>query len=557
MCWMNPPRALPHVNSINAHGSNDGGDMLRNKIGVRSGLRWGVIFTAAVILLTSLTFDSAEARRRKRPAGGGYSPPYAAIVVDANSGEVLHAANADALRHPASLTKMMTLYLLFEQLEAGKLKLDSEMEVSAYAASQSPSKLGLRPGSSIEVEDAIKALVTKSANDVAVVISEAIGGEEEDFAKLMTRKARALGMNKTVYKNASGLPDSDQVTSARDQATLGRALQDRFPRYYRYFATKSFYFRGRAIGNHNRLLGRVVGVDGIKTGYVRASGFNLVSSMRRGDRHIVATVLGGTSGGARDARMRSLLEGHIAEASVRRTAPKVVEFAQTNESAPRARVASADGASRVAARSEPAQRAGVPTASADPRLPVTDPRLPENVGERASEIVRAPLAAPAPGSSEPIQPIPVRTMTVKRGGAQVASAASVQVAPPRDSSPSAVSAKPGVLGTLTGREIASAGAGFTLSSSNQRAAPPPPIRRDGWIIQIGAVPGEGQAQDLLKSAQSVARTMLGTAEPFTERVNKGETTLYRARFAGFDREKAEATCKYLKKNEISCLALKN
>ena len=526
--------------------------MLRNDIGVRSGLRWGVILTAAVILLTSVTFDSAEARRRKRAVKGGYSPPYAAIVVDANSGEVLHAANADALRHPASLTKMMTLYLLFEQLEAGKVKLDSEMEVSAYAASQAPSKLGLRPGATIEVEDAIKALVTKSANDVAVVISEAIGGEEEDFAKLMTRKARALGMNKTVYKNASGLPDDDQVTTARDQATLGRALQDRFPRYYRYFSTRSFYFRGRTIGNHNKLLGRVAGVDGIKTGYVRASGFNLVSSMRRGDRHIVATVLGGTSGGARDARMRSLLEGHIAEAAVRRTAPKVVEFAQANDSAPRARAASADRVSRA----EPPPRASVQTATADPRLPAIEPRLSESAGDPASEIVRAPLAAPAPGSSEPIQPIPVRTMTVKRGGAQLVSTASVHAPAARDPSPSAAAAKPGVLGTLTGREIASAGAGFTLSSSNQQAARPA-IRRDGWVIQIGAVPGEGQAQDLLKSAQSIAKTMLGSAEPFTERVAKGETTLYRARFAGFDREKAEAACKYLKRNEISCLALKN
>ena len=215
-----------------------------------------------------------------------YSPPYAAIVVDANSGSVLHAANPDALRHPASLTKIMTLYLLFEQIEAGKLRLDSRLEVSDHASQQAPSKLGLLPGQTLSVEDAIRALVTKSANDAAVVVAEAIGGDEETFARMMTRKARALGMSRTVYNNASGLPDEDQLTTARDQATLGRAIQDRFPRYYRYFATPSFTYRGHAMRNHNKLLGRVEGVDGIKTGYTRASGLQsrVVGAARQSPR---------------------------------------------------------------------------------------------------------------------------------------------------------------------------------------------------------------------------------------------------------------------------------
>ena len=222
-----------------------------------------------------------HAARRKRHQSPSYSPPYAAIVVDANSGNTLHAANADLLRHPASLTKIMTLYMLFEQIEAGKLRLDSRLEVSEHASEQAPSKLGLRPGQTLSVEDAIRALVTKSANDAAVVVAEAIGGDEETFGRMMTRKARALGMSRTVYVNASGLPDSDQITTARDQAILGRAIQDRFPRYYRYFATPAFVYHGRAMRNHNKLLGRVEGVDGIKTGYTRMSGFNLVSSVRR------------------------------------------------------------------------------------------------------------------------------------------------------------------------------------------------------------------------------------------------------------------------------------
>src|SRR6516164_6435882 len=212
--------------------------------------------------------------------------PYADIVVDGNSGNALHETNADALRHPASLTKIMTLYLLFEQLEAGKLKLDSQMKVSAEAAGQDPTKLGLKVGGTLQVEDAIKGIITRSANDAAVVVAEAIAGDEDEFAKLMTRKALALGMTHTVYRNASGLPDDAQVTTARDQAVLGRAIQERFPRYYKYFATRSFTFHGQSIGNHNNLLGRVEGVDGIKTGYISASGFNLVTSVHRGNRYL-------------------------------------------------------------------------------------------------------------------------------------------------------------------------------------------------------------------------------------------------------------------------------
>src|SRR3954454_10153091 len=177
------------------------------------------------------------------------------------------------------------------------------MPVSQHASEQSPTKLGLRPGQSIRVEDAIKGLVTRSANDAAVVIAEAIGGDEDDFAKLMTRKAHALGMSRTTYVNASGLPADEQITTARDQAILGRAIQDRFPRYYHYFSTVVFNYRGQSIRNHNHLLGSVEGIDGIKTGYTRASGFNIVTSLRRGNRHLVGVVLGGRSGGSRDAIM--------------------------------------------------------------------------------------------------------------------------------------------------------------------------------------------------------------------------------------------------------------
>lgn len=261
--------------------------------------------------------------------GPNYHPPYAAIVIDDNTAQVLHEENIDEPRHPASLTKIMTLYLLFEQIDAGKIKLDAQLPVSEFAAGQHPTKLHLKPGSTIMVEDAIKGIVTRSANDAAVVVAEAIGGNEDDFAKLMTAKAHALGMAGTTYVNASGLPADDQITTARDQALLGRAIQDRFPVYYRYFSTVSFRYRGKDIHNHNALLGQVEGVDGIKTGYTEASGYNLVVSLRRGDRHIVAVVLGGTSNAKRDARMRELIDEYLPMAATRRTAPQVIEGAST------------------------------------------------------------------------------------------------------------------------------------------------------------------------------------------------------------------------------------
>src|SRR6201747_1761878 len=324
--------------------------MLRTTLVSSRVLRVCVLGLATITTAIIFTTDTADARRyshrrhvRDAEARQSYSPAFSSIIVDGNSGATLSANNPAASRHPASLTKIMTLYLLFERLDAGKLKLDSEMEVSEYASQQAPTKLGLRPGQTINVEDAIKGLVTRSANDAAVVIAEAISGDEDDFATLMTRKARALGMTKTVYRNANGLPNDEQVTTARDQAPLGRAIQDRFPRYYRYFATASFNYRGHAIRNHNRLLGNVEGVDGIKTGYTRASGFNLVTSMRRGNRHLVGVVLGGRSGGSRDAIMRNLLAENLEKGASKRTVAAITE---RNSGDANTEVAEADAASR-------------------------------------------------------------------------------------------------------------------------------------------------------------------------------------------------------------------
>jgi D-alanyl-D-alanine carboxypeptidase len=294
----------------------------------------------AMLAVAGSDWDGAQARGSRHHAkhegkhrvvhGPNYNPPYAAIVVDANSDQVLHEADADEPRHPASVTKIMTLYLLFEQIEAGKFKLDTPLQISAHAAIQPPTKLGLKVNQTLSVEDAIKGMVTKSANDAAVVVSEAVGGTEEEFAVLMTEKAQALGMTHTTYVNASGLPAEEQITSARDQAILGRAIQERFPGFYRYFSLPSFRYHGREMPNHNGLLGQVKGMDGIKTGYTEASGYNLVASVRRDNKHIVAVVLGGKSNAARNARMRELIEQHIVHASALRSAPAVIEAAKGN-----------------------------------------------------------------------------------------------------------------------------------------------------------------------------------------------------------------------------------
>jgi D-alanyl-D-alanine carboxypeptidase len=563
--------------------------MFRACVGASRGLRWAILALSTAFLLVSIGTDPADARSRRRvkhtqTKHNTYSPPYSAIVVDHNSGRVLHATNPDSSRHPASITKIMTLYLLFEQLEAGKLKLDTELPVSSHASVQAPSKLYLRPGQSIAVEDAIKALVTKSANDVAVVVAEAIAGDEEEFAKLMTRKARALGMTRTVYANASGLPDDEQITTARDQALLGRAIQDRFPRYYRYFSTSSFYFRGHAIRNHNRLLGRVAGVDGIKTGFINKSGFNLVTSVRRGNRHLVAVVIGGKSGSARDARMRALIEENIGEGATERTAAKIVEGASAQA---QAKPATTPGIGLHLPRAEPASRVESVT-RAEPAPYAVDPARPDS-----TPLPAAP-ARPTPGSTEPIAAVPVRTLTVRAANTvqnaamtalslAAAGGGQVPAAPPAAASPAsaaAPAAAPAAAAAPRQYHTASAAAVPVATAPAAKPAAPgaPPARpasvpasepqqtaaisaapkvRAGWIIQIGAFPDEGEARERLESARTIAKGILGHADPFTERVTKGRETLYRARFAGLNERRAEAACKYFKRNNIDCFAVKN
>jgi D-alanyl-D-alanine carboxypeptidase len=582
----------------------------------RSGLRYCLLASAAIAAALTITSDVADARRHHRShahhahAGRShhrqarledYSPPFASIVLDGNSGAVLQAASPDALRHPASLTKVMTLYLLFERLESGRLKLDSPLRVSEHAAEQAPTKLELKPGQAITVEDAIKSIVTKSANDAAVAVAENLAGDEDNFAKLMTQKAHALGMAHTKYVNASGLPDDDQITTARDQALLGRAIQERFPRYYKFFSTETFVYHGEAMRNHNHLLGAVDGVDGIKTGFTRASGFNLLTSLHRDGRYLIAVVMGGPSASERDERMRELIGAHIKEAALRRTAPTIVEVAERRDEpatkipAARAdRTVTASVDSRVVAgsndpirpllvktisyRTAPAQTASLtpmpalipvaaPASAAQPAA--AQPAAPAQAAARASPQLRAEIASAAPSVdlkaaaqmtsqvapqvasqvtpqmtaqmtaqvAAQIEPLPPTRMLAEPAPAKLAETAPVQMQPAQIE-PAPAEAR-------------------TIMPSTTAYSAPATHAHGGWLIQIGAFDDEDQAKQHLSAAQIKVHVPLAAKDPFTERVQKGDKALYRARFAGFDKSTAEAACRALKRSDFECMTLKN
>ncbi len=457
-------------------------------------------FVSLAIAATLFSANGAQAATSK----------YAAIVIDVNSGKTMFSASADAPRYPASLTKMMTIYLLFEGLKAGKFSKHTPMPVSQHASSQAPSKLGLKPGQRITVENAILALVTKSANDAAATSGEFMGGSEARFAQIMTSKARRLGMSRTTFRNASGLPDPRQLTTARDMATLGMALRAHFPEYYAYFSTRSFTYGRSRMGNHNKLLGRVAGVDGIKTGYTRASGFNLVTSVKSGNRHLVAVVMGGASGRARDQHMASL---------VKKYTPK----------------ASSVSTSTLMARLLGKKAAPVPA-------PVVEDAVAEVEVASATEIAETPANVPTPVEKrieEPQELAYAAPVPVKRPAVAIASVTEA-TADDEDAAEdeTAKTETPATVDPIT-----------TASKDNNPG---------GWVIQIAAADSEAGARKILSNAKSKGGKALSRAEPFTQSVEKGSATLYRARFSGFENKQvAWNACAALKKQKISCYALTN
>lgn len=454
-------------------------------------------------------------------AAPAFAAKYAGVVVDANTGKVLYSEDAGGLRYPASLTKMMTLYLVFEALESGKIRKDSPVPMTAHAAAEPPSKLGLPAGRTFTVEQGILALVTRSANDVAMAFAEYIGGSEANFGRMMTAKARAIGMRNTVYYNPNGLPDDRQVTTARDQATLGIALRQHFPQYYGYFSTRSFRFGKQVIGNHNRLLGKVSGVDGIKTGYTRAAGFNLATSAMAGNRSIVVVVLGEPSGATRNARVTRLVQRYLPDASngrrtfviAKASTPRVMDapIAAARPAEPAVEVASADDGEDGLPNVGP-----VPGSRYNARrmaLAYQEDKTPAPVvGKEAlvAELKQTAKPAPAPAKVKaPVPPAPVETASA---------------APAVDE--------------------------LTTSSTKAEAS--------GWIIQVGAAQSPQQAKELLQKAQEKGGKVLRSADPYTVAFNSDGAKVYRARFSGFDNQNsAMQACKQLKRRGMGCWASLN
>ena len=443
----------------------------------------------------------------------------------------------------------MTLYLLFEQLQKGRMSLDTEIGVSPHAASMEPTKLGLRAGSRITIDSAVRAIVTKSANDMAVAIAEAIGGSEDHFAQMMTAKARELGMSHTQYVNASGLPNDGQLTTAQDLAILGLSIQERFPQYFHYFSTPSFRYAGSFMTNHDHLLGHVEGVDGIKTGYTHASGYNLLTDVRRGGRHLIGVVLGGRSWRSRDLMMTSLIDDHIAEASIGRNGALIADETAEAHAAAASAPPKQDEPSPAVAANKPPEREALHEAR--PETPTRAPALAYASYERP----RPAFVASSPKAIADETPV---TDTIPKhaldGATRSQHGSSATPTPLRW----LVGAQPvRVHGRAEASLRAAAPVARLASSRSATADDEAAAAHSGIQIQIGATDDVEQAKGLLVRAKDEGRGSLARAKPFTEKVQKGGSTLWRARFAGLDANQAEAACKALKRSGFSCFTIKD
>src|SRR5581483_9322957 len=542
----------------------------------------------------------------------------AVLVIDANTGRVLHESAADEPRHPASLAKMMTLYLTFELIEQGRLSYQTKIKISANAAETAPTKLGLDEGEEIALIDAIKALITKSANDMAVAIAEHIAGSEEKFARMMTQKARQLGMSATTFRNASGLPDDDQVTTARDMVTLALHLQDDFPKHYPLFATREFTYKDETFVNHNTLLTSYEGTDGIKTGYTRASGFNLVASVHRGRKHVVGAIFGGATAASRNAAMRTFLNMGLVKASNEKTrkpaarliaragADRRIGTVPTPTRVPRP-------APQVAAPAVPAPQPAAPQVAVVPAAvePVMQPVEQPAAHAPAIEIARVrPVLVPGRAASaaadQPLRPAPASGPGLEEVLARAewapakvgpAPAALSPAEPPATWSTASTANVPMRLSAVASDRPAplsdaGSGSGARPSTLQQQAAniargepalvnPPAPVPAGApahasaaskpaaavhksaaagatgtFHIQIGAYQSQAEAEKRLASARELAPAVLAGRAPVTTQVKQGDKLYYRARYAGFEAKAAQSACTELKRLKIDCLVMK-
>lgn len=500
----------------------------------------------------------------------------AAIVVDGATGKVLYERNADSPRYPASLTKMMTLYLLFEALERGTVTMETRITASKHAVNQEPTKLDVAAGDSIPVDIAIRAIVVRSANDVAVMIAEALGGSEEEFAAMMTRKARALGMTNTRFRNASGLPEAGQMTTARDLALLGRHLAYDFPQYYHYFSLDGFSYAGRNYVTHDNLLAQFDGADGIKTGYTRISGFNLVTSVVRANHHVVGVVMGGRTAHERDQEMMWMLAQVFGQAE-----HNLVALSDTNVpwhagAGQRTNPFGAGATATVVAAAEPPRPAApqprtapaeapppVIVAQVLPKPAAEDDRIGELIAsiddeDRAEAISRGPQGPPRRA------PVPVAN---PRQGIQLARANAPPVAAPQPKP-----RRPTQLATLTwhrGAQPIEEGDIGDNPIPQPRIAPrvapkpavatvPRPPADSGqrrWAVQIGAFADQGQAQTQLAVYAERSMDVVGQARRIVTPFNGADgRKLFRARFGSFAESEAREVCRRMTQRGQTCFA---
>jgi len=521
-----------------------------------------------VLMLSLFLLASANRPALARPA-------FSAITVDASTGKIIYSENIDAKRYPASLTKVMTLYLMFQEIEAGRMSFSTPMKVSKLAAAQQPSKLGLRVGSTITARNAMFALITKSANDAAMVVAEHIGGSQKGFAERMTHQARAMGMTRTKFTNPNGLPDKRQVTTARDMATLGLRIQRDFPKYYKHFATRSFKYGKRKYRNHNRLLGKLKGVDGIKTGYTRASGFNLLSSRTLGTRSLVAVVIGGRSGRSRNAFMTKILKRDLRKAS--RGSKKIAMVAGNPPGYNASAAARASKINKAKSETPSGTDSGfVPIPREKPALQQTDNA---QLAKLASAYEHTVPAADPVGALVALNPQPTVTREAdtavpangvtfkavvvpstanKRDSLMVADASGLPARPVeagKDQSrilPSARQVLQAPIQTGSVSEAQAAAASDEDQTGQQRTDS---THQSSWNIQIGAFPTREGARDRLAAAKTSRVAELQKATPFLMPVAKNGNTLYRARFSGLNKNQAARACRQLKRAGVGCFPL--
>ncbi|WP_425984462.1 serine hydrolase [Brevundimonas sp. TWP1-2-1b1] len=485
-------------------------------------LRRGLFAVLALSLVLGANVRPIEAQSQENSR-------YAAIVIDAATGEVLFARNADSRRYPASLTKMMTLYLAFEALSQGKANVNDVLTISPRAASQPPSKLGLAAGQTITLDDAMRATAVRSANDMALAIGEHIGGSEARFTNMMTLKAEQLGMTQTRYFTANGLPDARQITSARDQAILARAIMRDFPQYYSYFGLHDWAYNGRNYRNTNGLLPTGRGYDGMKTGYTNASGYNLAASAVRDGRRLITIVLGGRSTASRNAHVAELMDTGF-EVERRRAQGERIQIAQTFFE----------------------QRGfGVGSVSADAPIAYASVNDDED-GIGAESTAVAYTAAPPPAAL----PTRVAPAPSERAASQRTAATAQAIGQAAASSPNA-RAPHNVTASLNG---APSSAAVAPSTTPRRTTPPParePARAAArtpagrWAVQVGAFRDEKVASDWLTELNRRFRTQFATAERNVQTAGDW----YRSRFVGLTEAGAKTACEALAERRVTCMVI--